>query len=396
MSPSHNVTRTYVAALCLVGLLALASHLALERVISANNGAAATINESGRQRMLSQRMAFEAALYVLSGDAPAREALARTADRVDSAHTRLSHDPALSPETRALYFSPPAAVDRSIREYLSLARTIADPALSPAEPAVRAAFTRMSALAEGPVVASLDTIVVQHQRESESRLALLRGIAVALLAVLLATLMAEALLVFRPMARRIARHAAELVSLARLDPLTGAPNLRGFRERGAVEVSRTRRYGGLFSVLVLDADFFKRINDVHGHAAGDEALRSLARTVGAMLRPSDVLGRIGGEEFAVLLPETPLDGAVELGRRICRVVADTPVRHEDTSFVLTVSIGAAALELGDAGLDALLRRADLALYQAKQAGRNQVCTLPSLAPSLAPPLGEPAPQPLPA
>lgn len=386
MSSSHNVTRTYVAALCLVGLLALASHLVLERVISAHDGSAATINDSGRQRMLSQRMVFEAALYVLSGDAHAREALSLAAGRLDSAHARLSHDAALSPETRALYFSPPAAVDRTIREYLFLARTIADPSRTPAEPAVRAAFTQLSAMAEGPLTASLDAIVARHQRESESRLALLRGIEVALLAVLLATLVAEALLVFRPMARRIARHAAELVSLACLDPLTGAPNLRSFHERGAAEVSRTRRYGGFFSVLVLDADLFKRINDMHGHAAGDEALRSLVRTVGAMLRPSDVLGRIGGEEFAMLLPETPLDGAVELGRRICRVVADTPIRHEGASFALTVSIGAAALEPGDGGLDATLKRADLALYRAKQAGRNQVCTLPGLAQTALQPL----------
>ncbi len=388
MSSSHNVTRTYVAALCLVGLLALASHLALERVISAHDGSAAAINDSGRQRMLSQHMAFEAALYVLSGDARAREALSLAAGRLDSAHARLSHDPALSPEARALYFSPPAAVDRTLREYLFLARTIADPSRTPAEPAVRAAFAQMSALAEGPVTASLDTIVGRLQAESESRLVLLRGIEAALLAALLATLAAEALLVFRPMARRIARHATELVSLACLDPLTGVPNLRSFRERGAAEVSRTRRYGGFFSVLLLDADLFKRINDVHGHAAGDEALRSLVRTVGAMLRPSDVLGRVGGEEFAVLLPETPLDGAVELGRRICRVVADTMIRHEGTSFALTVSIGAATLEPGEAGLDATLKRADLALYRAKQAGRNQVCILP--------PLTEPAPQPLPA
>ena len=375
MSPSRPMTRTYAAALCVIALLALASDLTLERVLSAQDGSAAAINDSGRQRMLSQRIALDAALYVLGGDTAAREALRQAAGRLEAAHARLSRDAALSPATRALYFSPPAAVDRTIREYLYLAQTIADPSRRPAEPVVRAAFAQLSDLALGPIVASLDAIVDQHQRESDTRVGTLHGFQLGLLAILLATLAAQALLVFRPMARRLREHAAELDSLACLDPLTGVWNLRSFRERGAAEVARTRRHGGFFSVLMLDGDLVGRINGMHGHAAGDEALRSLVRTVGGLLRPSDVLGRVGSEEFAVLLPETPLDGAVELGRRICRTVSETTAQHDGASFALAVSIGATTLGAGETSLDAALKRADLALYRARQGGRNQVAML---------------------
>lgn len=385
MPSSHLASRTYVAALCLVALLALASHLTLERVLATRDGSATAIDESGRQRMLSQRIAFEAALYVQGGDAAARDALSQTADRLEAAHARLSRDPQLSPATRALYFAPPVAADRMVREYLFLARTVAEPARGPAEPMVRAAFAQLRTLAQGPIVASLDAIVDRHRREGDARIAGLQAFQGGLLAVLLATLAADVLLVHRPMARRLREHAAELASLACLDPLTRVCNLRSFRERGAAEVARTRRHGGFFSVLVLDTDLLRRIGERHGPAAAEEALRALVRTVAGMLRPSDILGRVGGEEFAILLPETPLDGAVELGRRIGRVVSETTVRHGDASLALAVGIGAATLEPGEAGLDDALGRAELTLHRSRHAGRAQPRPLPPLPPGIAPP-----------
>jgi diguanylate cyclase (GGDEF)-like protein len=125
---------------------------------------------------------------------------------------------------------------------------------------------------------------------------------------------------------------------------------------------------------LLDLDRFKRINDTHGHDAGDAALIAVTRQIQGVLRRDDLLARIGGEEFAALLPDTTSAAAVAIAERIRRLVAETPVSAEDQEIRTTVSIGVAARPpeaRREVGLNSLMRRADRALYQAKAAGRNR-------------------------
>jgi len=193
--------------------------------------------------------------------------------------------------------------------------------------------------------------------------------------VLLVTLAAEAILVFRPMALRIRHYAAELMTMATLDPLTGALNRRAFMDSSKVEIERSRRHSRPLALLMLDGDHFKRVNDAYGHAAGDEALRVLTRTVGGLLRASDKLGRFGGEEFVVLAPETAMEGVCHLAERIRSAMANTQILHGEASFTLTVSIGATAIDPAEIDIVPALARADSALYRAKEHGRNQVSSL---------------------
>ncbi|MBP2291468.1 GGDEF domain-containing response regulator [Azospirillum rugosum] len=168
------------------------------------------------------------------------------------------------------------------------------------------------------------------------------------------------------------RVEAELRRMATTDPLTGLWNRRRFLELAEGELSRLRRYARPVSVLMLDIDHFKAINDTHGHAAGDEALCRLADRCRAELRETDHLGRLGGEEFAIVLPETGLGEAVEVAERLRLSLSDMPVRLGDTTLHMTVSIGVAACRDGDASIDRALGRADRALYAAKGGGRNRV------------------------
>lgn len=170
----------------------------------------------------------------------------------------------------------------------------------------------------------------------------------------------------------VKKYAVEMERLASLDPLTGVFNRRRFLEGGSEALSRCKRYGSKLSLLILDVDHFKRINDTFGHAAGDEALRALSGKCIAMLRECDLFGRLGGEEFGVLLPETDANGAAEVAGRMRQAAEDMLIRFEDETVHMTISIGAASYRDGDDGFDALLRRADTALYQAKDAGRNRV------------------------
>jgi diguanylate cyclase (GGDEF)-like protein/PAS domain S-box-containing protein len=161
---------------------------------------------------------------------------------------------------------------------------------------------------------------------------------------------------------------ARLEHLASTDDLTGVLNRRRLFELAKAEVDRSERYGRPFSVAMIDVDLFKKLNDEHGHAAGDEALRALVTIVARALRKVDVLGRYGGEEFLLLLPETETSGAVEVAERMRAAIESESGAY---AHAITVSVGVAEGRPRE-GLDALLRRADAALYAAKQGGRNRV------------------------
>ena len=158
------------------------------------------------------------------------------------------------------------------------------------------------------------------------------------------------------------------------DYLTGLNNRRYFMERGETELAQAKRYGHKLSLLMLDIDRFKRINDTHGHKVGDIVLQQLAVILRDSFRTVDIIGRIGGEEFAVLLPETELAQATEVAERLRKNVAEADLTQA-TGLPLrfTISIGVAELEGKDVSLDRLLELADKALYEAKQGGRNKVC-----------------------
>jgi diguanylate cyclase (GGDEF)-like protein/PAS domain S-box-containing protein len=166
----------------------------------------------------------------------------------------------------------------------------------------------------------------------------------------------------------------ELIRLATTDPLTGLNNRRSFEELAEREFKRAKRYGNALSALMIDLDWFKQINDAHGHAAGDEVLRSVARIITDALRETDLAGRIGGEEFAALLPETTLADAMEVAQRLRATIEGASITGADGPLKITASIGVGQRMDSDKDLITLLKRADGALYAAKEAGRNRVHT----------------------
>lgn len=170
------------------------------------------------------------------------------------------------------------------------------------------------------------------------------------------------------------RAIGSLQRLATVDTLTGLANRAHFLEQGEAELNRAYRLERPVAVLMLDIDYFKRINDTWGHAAGDLALKAISSLIAQELRAVDLCGRMGGEEFAVLLPGSDAQGGLEAADRLRRAVAKAQVKiGPGQTIPLTVSIGVAELQPGDRNIDRLLGRADRALYEAKGAGRNRVC-----------------------
>jgi len=165
---------------------------------------------------------------------------------------------------------------------------------------------------------------------------------------------------------------AQLLEMATTDSLTGLYNRRYFMTTASQEFERARRYQTPLALLMLDADHFKSVNDRYGHHIGDEVLKALARNGQRQLREMDLFARLGGEEFAILLPQTDLNAARTVAERVRQSIAAQPVAAEESTVSFTVSIGLAQLEPSTQNLDDLLRQADAALYQAKDNGRNRV------------------------
>lgn len=164
----------------------------------------------------------------------------------------------------------------------------------------------------------------------------------------------------------------QLEQLVRTDQLTGAANRRHFVERAQFEVLRAQRQHTPLSLLMMDLDRFKKINDTWGHATGDEVLRNFAMVVQAELRATDMLARLGGEEFALLLPNTGHEGAIEVAQRILGVVRHQSIDTDNAQVRYSVSIGTAFLAAQETSYEAMFMRADKALYRAKENGRDQV------------------------
>lgn len=176
----------------------------------------------------------------------------------------------------------------------------------------------------------------------------------------------------------------ELSRLAATDSLTGSPNRRYFNETANREVERVRRFGASASVVMIDLDHFKSINDNFGHAIGDRVLCEFARACNERLRPTDVLARLGGEEFAVLLPGADAAGGMKVAELLRRTVAETTIDDGSAGINVTCSAGVAEILRSDPSIDETLRRADTALYAAKRGGRNRVMQFADRLPSIAP------------
>ncbi len=173
--------------------------------------------------------------------------------------------------------------------------------------------------------------------------------------------------------RELAEALKKIERLANRDALTGVYNRRRLFEALEQEVNRCMRFQKSFSVCIMDIDHFKDVNDNHGHQAGDEILREIARKISRNIRNIDCFGRYGGEEFLVILPHTPLEGAIIKAERIRKRVESLVFPDISPDFRVTVSIGATEHRPGE-DIDETLARADRCLYMAKDAGRNRVVT----------------------
>jgi len=181
------------------------------------------------------------------------------------------------------------------------------------------------------------------------------------------------------------REAEALERLASIDGMTGLNNRRNFLALAESEWARFKRYGRPLAMLLMDIDRFKSVNDTYGHDAGDEVIRAVADSLQKHKRVSDIAGRLGGEEFALLLPEATLDNAVAAGERLRGLLAERVIVVDGHHIPVTISVGATVVNADTPGIEELIKQADVALYEAKRSGRNRVCRFEAAATQHQPP-----------
>ena len=173
-------------------------------------------------------------------------------------------------------------------------------------------------------------------------------------------------------ASQLSKAMTSLETLSRVDGLTGISNRSHFENRLIEEFMRAQRYKSNLSFMLMDLDHFKKVNDTYGHLAGDEVLRVVAEKIAKEIRSVDFVGRYGGEEFAVFLPQTTTDGAISVAERIRQSIASEPVQFEEKSISITISVGVAQYKKTHKNHEVLISEADRALYRSKANGRNKV------------------------
>ncbi|MBU2870077.1 diguanylate cyclase [Colwellia sp. E2M01] len=167
----------------------------------------------------------------------------------------------------------------------------------------------------------------------------------------------------------------DLALMSRIDGLTQIYNRKHWQESLKQEYAKARRYDKDLSLIMLDLDYFKLLNDNYGHQCGDMVLIEVSALIDSLLRIEDIFGRYGGEEFAIIVPEAQLHGAMELAQRICKTIASTPLTYNGQELKVTISLGVAQLSDKESNYEALITLADKALYAAKHNGRNQAFSL---------------------
>jgi diguanylate cyclase (GGDEF)-like protein len=371
---TRNLTLGYIAALSVIATLSIATHFLLNSAMVQNESSATVINIAGRQRMLSQRIDLYAHMLLQGNDRGARAELMHSIELFEQSHNALENGDGrlgltlkLSPALRQIYFSEPDALNRRSHAFIQAAKTL----LNDEDANVRKeAFRTIDDSARGELLSALDKAVNQFEAEATERIRTLERAQLIVLAALLITLTLEALIIFRPLVAKIKSSMALLLQVAMHDGLTNLANRKYFMEAAERELLIAQRYGLPLSLLMIDIDHFKNINDTYGHATGDAVLTNFSEVALQTLRSTDIIGRIGGEEFAVLLPATDMDNAHQVAGKILLAVSAAQFAHQD--LTITVSIGLATMNEGDNQMDTIMQRADYALYEAKENGRNQI------------------------
>ena len=367
----NNLKYIYTFVFISLAGWALFAYFTTTQIINTQEEHTYIINIAGKQRMLSQKTALIAKRYYESRDNKLKEHLQILYNSMATDHKYILQKFIISPETHALYYEDPVQLKKKVDNYLrAIEKFLTDNELHALQDIEHLSYELL------PV---LDKAVTIFETESIRQTQLLLEREVFILIGTLLTLFLEALFIVIPAINYANQHEDELNALVKkrteelerlsvTDALTQLYNRRKTDETLAQEIERAHRYKNSFSVILLDIDKFKDVNDTYGHQTGDAVLIQISKLLSVNVRKIDTLGRWGGEEFFIINTETNPDKAVEFSEKIRSIIA---AYNFDKVGKVTCSFGVTHYIHGDTQ-DTILARCDEALYTAKNSGRNCV------------------------
>jgi diguanylate cyclase (GGDEF)-like protein len=411
-TPIKLLKIAYLSAVGLLVALTVMSFFVLRQQIQGNEASAKLINTSAFLRTSSQRIALLGRNLVATSNLTERENIRQEiiyeAGRMELATNGLLRGDAgvglprtSSARIQSIFHAEPVWLNRKIVKFVEEARALAysrESQLNANNPNLK--YLRKEA-SGNKFLADLDILVKQYERESQARLDKLQSISSLITFGQLALLLLISLFIVRPLLRsvqkqledmnvlngRLERRVAERSAVADmrakklreserlvlLDPLTELLNRRGLQKVLAREIRASAKNGTQLVALIVDMDNFKSINDNHGHAVGDQALREVGRILRATLPPKDYICRIGGDEFLILFPQTPLSDAAFMAEKIRKEIESAQLLTTELVRVrMSASLGMVALSDAETSVEELLRMTHSALYKSKRAGKNRV------------------------
>jgi diguanylate cyclase (GGDEF)-like protein len=378
--PVRWLTWGYVLALAIIGFMSVGIHLTIDRIVAEQDSVATIVSKSAGQIPLAQRVALNATKYINQKDRVSRDRIKETTEKMRTLHASLvrqslgeKSDHNRAPDAlMAIYFDPPYFLNDKIISFLDHADRLAEKnpsRISVSDPD----YLYIMKQVDGSLGDALSAALYSYETSIVTKINKLQSFQRMAIFVIIATLIAEAFFIFMPLVKRVRNYAEELKLITMTDLLTGVGNRRHFVFRGNQEIQRCRRLKKDLCLALIDLDRFKDINDSYGHKSGDMVLQQFVQVAQRCIRLEDVFARVGGEEFAVLLPHTGIEDAVKVIERM-REAVEASDFELDNNFKskLTMSAGLTRVNLSRDDFETALVLADVALYDAKRTGRNKV------------------------
>lgn len=373
-NPSKYMTLTYAVSLTIIAILSGIVHIVLDRVIEQQSQTGKIVNISGQQRMLSQRASLFTINYMTTGSIEAKTEAQNSIAKMQKNYAFLvnpqrSED--FSAELHNLYFGEEKNVNSQLEAFISEIHIIlGSPPLDP-KLEIQIENLNFVQLAKSDLLQNLHAVVEQYEKESLMKVDNLRFAQNVVFWTIIFTIFVEAFFIFRPMVSKVSQFAGRLQYEANFDLLTGLLNRRAFDLLAKKSIASAKRYKQPLSAIICDIDFFKKVNDTYGHAAGDQVIKAVANIITNSARHSDVTVRFGGEEFILLLPQTDTEGAFLLAEKIRNTIESTEIKIAGHNITVTTSFGISQLIDNDEKVEDIIARGDKALYQSKDEGRNK-------------------------
>lgn len=378
----NKYQRIYLTSLAAIVLLVVASQLVIDYIVSEESSMVEVNDIGSRQRMLSERIAHLLLEYAIEQNPEVRQSIVglirQSTESFDQTHKLLirgllSNGEYVIAEDNIddLFFGQPEYLDEKARLFIYNTREVLSKDWSP-ELITSFYLKELLKATKQNLHKGLETLATLYKINSKKRIDQLRLFIVLMLGIIIILVISVGIFVFKPLFNRILEQQKDLEKLAYLDPLTNCHNRRSFLINANTEYERSRRNQLPFSVLFLDIDYLKTINDTYGHAMGDVVIKEITQYCKSQLRDIDVLGRIGGDEFGILLPGCDLESATQTAERLRLGMSEQTIPGIRDDTPVSTSIGVATVIPGDGDSFDVINRADENLYEAKRAGRNLI------------------------